>query len=113
MTRTRAATIREVARALLDGRVDFKAERTLDDVVARWVALPGIGPLTAQYIAMRALGHPDAFPAEDLVLRRVAGDGDAALGTRGLLAHAERWRPWRAYAAIQLWHAASVSEPPE
>ena len=111
VTRTRAATIREVARALLDGRVDFKAERTLDDVVARWVALPGIGPWTAHYIAMRALGHPDAFPAEDLVLRRVAGDGDAPLGTRGLLARAERWRPWRAYAAIQLWHAASASEP--
>ncbi|MET0809395.1 MAG: AlkA N-terminal domain-containing protein, partial [Pseudoxanthomonas sp.] len=70
LTRTRAETVRTVARAVLDGRVDFSSERTLDDFVSRWVALPGIGPWTASYIAMRALGHPDAFPAEDLVLQK-------------------------------------------
>ena len=63
-----------MARALLDGRVDFRAERTLEDFTARWVALPGIGPWTAQYIALRALGHPDAFPADDLVLQRAVPD---------------------------------------
>ncbi|MEG3193704.1 AlkA N-terminal domain-containing protein, partial [Lysobacter sp. D1-1-M9] len=77
ITRTRADTIRGVARALLDGRVDFRSEQTLEQFASRWTALPGIGPWTAQYIAMRVLRHPDAFPAEDLVLRRVASnDGD-------------------------------------
>lgn len=112
--RARAETIRGVARALLDGRVDFNPERTLDDFAARWVALPGIGPWTAQYIAMRALGHPDAFPAEDLVLRRVAAGGDAALTTKALSMRAEAWRPWRAYAVIQLWRKATddAAAPP-
>src|SRR5690606_18673727 len=57
IARTRAETVRTIARALLDGRVDFRVERTLDDFVARWTALPGIGPWTAHYIALRALGH--------------------------------------------------------
>ena len=70
LTRTRADTVRTVARAVLDGRVDFRGERTLEEFIARWVALPGIGPWTANYIAMRALGHPDAFPADDLVLQK-------------------------------------------
>ncbi|GAB2609640.1 DNA-3-methyladenine glycosylase 2 family protein [Novilysobacter erysipheiresistens] len=109
ITRARADTIRNVARALLDGRVDFRPERSLDDFAARWVALPGIGPWTAHYIAMRALGHPDAFPAEDLILRRVASDGDTALSARALLARAERWRPWRAYTVIHLWCEATES----
>lgn len=103
----RAETIRGVARALLDGRIDFNAERTLDDFTARWVALPGIGPWTAQYIAMRALGHPDAFPTEDLVLRRTATGGESALTARALSARAEGWHPWRAYAVIQLWRKAT------
>lgn len=103
LTRARAGTVRTVARALLDGRVDFRSERTLDDFVARWVALPGIGPWTAQYIAMRGLGHPDAFPTDDLVLRRAASDDGNLLGSKALAARSEGWRPWRAYAAIHLW----------
>jgi AraC family transcriptional regulator of adaptative response / DNA-3-methyladenine glycosylase II len=103
LTRARAETIRTMARALLDGRVDFKPERTLDDFAARWVALPGIGPWTAQYIAMRALGHPDAFPAEDLVLQRALPNDGSRLGAKVLYGHAEAWRPWRAYAVIHLW----------
>lgn len=103
LTRARADTIRGVARALLDGRVDFRPERTLEDFAARWVALPGIGPWTAQYIALRALGHPDAFPAEDLVLQRALPDDGSRLTAKALTAHAEAWRPWRAYAVILLW----------
>lgn len=103
MTRARAATIHTVARALLDGRVDFRAERTLDDFTARWVALPGIGPWTAQYIALRALGHPDAFPSEDLVLQRaVPGDG-SRLTAKALNLESQAWRPWRGYAVFHLW----------
>lgn len=108
LTRSRADTVRGVARALLDGRVDFRAERTLDDFVARWTALPGIGPWTAQYIAMRALGHPDAFPTDDLVLRQQAsGDGNTISG-KSLAQLAEHWRPWRAYAVIHLWRDAAT-----
>jgi AraC family transcriptional regulator of adaptative response / DNA-3-methyladenine glycosylase II len=108
VTRARAETIRGIARAVLEGRVDFDRGQALDACVARWTALPGIGEWTAHYIAMRALGHPDAFPAADLVLRRVAAPaGAAALGTRALATLAEAWRPWRAYAVIQLWQAAA------
>ena len=103
LTRARAATVRGVAAALLDGRVDFRPEHGLDEFAARWVALPGIGPWTAQYIAMRALGHPDAFPAGDLVLRKALADGGTAPTEKATAARAERWRPWRAYAVIHLW----------
>jgi AraC family transcriptional regulator, regulatory protein of adaptative response / DNA-3-methyladenine glycosylase II len=105
----RAETIRGVARAVLDGRVDFRVEQSLDEFVLRWVALPGIGEWTAHYMAMRALSHPDAFPAADLILRRAAAGGDAALSTKALTNLAEAWRPWRAYAVMHLWR--SVSEP--
>ncbi len=107
LTRQRAQTVRSLARAVREGRVDFRRERGLDDFVARWTALPGIGEWTAHYLALRALGHPDAFPAADLVLRRAAADPGATLSTRELQARAEAWRPWRAYAAIQLWRSAS------
>ncbi|HEY5782657.1 MAG TPA: DNA-3-methyladenine glycosylase 2 family protein, partial [Lysobacter sp.] len=111
LTRARADTVRAVARAMSEGRVDFRTERTLEDFAQRWVALPGIGPWTAQYIALRALGHPDAFPAEDLVLQRaVPGDG-SRLGAKALLTRAEAWRPWRGYAVIQLWRD-SMTPPP-
>ena len=108
LTRARAATVREVARAVLDGRVDFRPEATLDELVARWTALPGIGPWTAQYIALRALGHPDAFPAEDLVLQKTLPAGGDRLAAKALRAHAEAWRPWRGYAAIHLWREAAA-----
>jgi AraC family transcriptional regulator of adaptative response / DNA-3-methyladenine glycosylase II len=68
----------------------------------RLLALPGIGPWTAQYIAMRGLGWPDAFPATDLGVARALRETSAARIT----ARAERWRPWRAYAVIHLWTGA-------
>ena len=103
LTRARAATINAMSRALLEGRVDFQAERTLEDFVARWVALPGIGPWTANYMALRALGHPDAFPADDLVLQKVVPEDGVRMSAKALTARAQAWRPWRAYAVIQLW----------
>jgi AraC family transcriptional regulator of adaptative response / DNA-3-methyladenine glycosylase II len=103
----RANTIRGVARAVLAGDVDFRTDATLDEFVERWTALPGIGPWTAHYIAMRALSHPDAFPADDLVLQRaLPGDG-SRLTARALGNAAEALRPWRAYSVIQLWRDAS------
>lgn len=111
VTTARVATIRGIAQALLDGRVDFHPEQPLQDFIARWVALPGIGEWTAHYIAMRALSHPDAFPAADLVLRRSAGGDSAALSTKELAALAEAWRPWRAYAVMHLWRASADTPP--
>jgi 3-methyladenine DNA glycosylase/8-oxoguanine DNA glycosylase len=71
--------------------------------VARWVALPGIGPWTAHYIAMRALSEPDAFPAGDLGLRKAMSSRGHLPSERELLERAETWRPWRAYAAMLMW----------
>ncbi|WP_067642648.1 DNA-3-methyladenine glycosylase 2 [Dokdonella koreensis] len=105
ITRARAATIRGLARALLDGRVQFRAEQPLAAFERDLVALPGIGAWTAHYIAMRALAQPDAFPAADLILRRAAG-GDRPLSTRELEQASEAWRPWRAYAVMLLWRAS-------
>ncbi|MFC5580041.1 AlkA N-terminal domain-containing protein [Rhodanobacter terrae] len=112
LTATRAATISGMAQALLDGSVDFGAEQSLDEFVARWVALPGIGEWTAHYMAMRALSDPDAFPAADLILRRVATTDATPLSTKALALRADAWRPWRAYAVIQLWRGASDALPP-
>jgi AraC family transcriptional regulator of adaptative response / DNA-3-methyladenine glycosylase II len=90
MPRKRAETIRTLARAVVTREV-ILGESDLTQ-------LPGIGPWTASYIAMR-LGDADAFPAGDLVLRRNAGN----LTERELLKRAEAWRPFRAYAALLLW----------
>ena len=113
LTRARADTVRNLSRALLEGEVDFRSERTLEDFTARWVALPGIGPWTAHYIAMRALGHPDAFPAEDLVLQRAAPNDGSRLSAKALTAQAEAWRPWRGYAVIHLWRDSMTMPKPE
>ncbi|HET8942438.1 MAG TPA: DNA-3-methyladenine glycosylase [Rudaea sp.] len=105
VTRARAQTLREMARAICDGRVDFNDEQPLEQFVERWTALPGIGPWTAHYIAMRALRHADAFPAADLVLRKAASRNGSPLTTAKLQALAEDWRPYRAYAVLHLWRS--------
>jgi AraC family transcriptional regulator of adaptative response / DNA-3-methyladenine glycosylase II len=109
VVRARAQTIRGIAQALLDGRADFRPEQPLEEFVERWTALPGIGEWTAHYMAMRALGHPDAFPAADLILRRAATGGTGELSTRALTEMAQAWRPWRAYAVIHLWRSVADS----
>ena len=102
--RARADAIRTLARAVVDGSVHFRTEQTLAAFEESLVALPGIGPWTAHYVAMRALGQPDAFPAADLILRRAAGNGET-LSTRAVEAMSEAWRPWRAYAVMLLWRS--------
>ena len=106
VTRTRAATLRGLAQACADGRVRFSAEQGLEAMVASLVALPGFGPWTANYVAMRALSQPDAFPAGDLVLRKIAG-GDPPMGERALETLSQTWRPWRAYAVMLMWRSAT------
>lgn len=106
LTRARAATIRGLAQACIDGCIDFSAQQTLEETVKRLCALSGIGLWTAHYIAMRAHSHPDAFPAGDLVLRKIAGEG-TPISERAMEALSENWRPWRAYAVMLLWRSGS------
>lgn len=104
LTAKRAETIQKFSVAYAAGDVSFDTAISLDDALEQLTQLPGIGPWTANYIALRALGETDAFPASDLILRRAASpDPDNLLTERELLAKAEAWRPWRGYAAILLW----------
>jgi len=106
LPRARAASLRALAAAVAAGTVDFSAGQRLDEFITRLCALPGIGPWTAHYVAMRALSHPDAFPAGDLILRQVLGAG-TAISERDCAARSQPWRPWRAYAVLHLWHLSS------
>ena len=110
LPRARAATIRALAGAVASGEVVLDASRGLEDAVARLAAVPGIGAWTAHYIAMRALGEPDAFPAADLGLRRALGNGAGRLAPARVAELAEAWRPWRAYAAMHLWAGLAGEE---
>ena len=101
--RGRAAAISSLAAAVMRDPALLRTASSGEDTVARLAALPGIGAWTAEYIAMRALREPDAFPASDLGLLR-AMRGHLTRPSPALLQRrAERWRPWRAYAAMLLW----------
>jgi AraC family transcriptional regulator of adaptative response / DNA-3-methyladenine glycosylase II len=99
----RARCLVALAQAAAERRIVLGFAADVEEQIERLTALPGIGPWTAQYIAMRALRWPDAFPAEDLMLLRAAG-----LGKKELRARAEAWRPWRAYATHYLWQSLGV-----
>jgi AraC family transcriptional regulator of adaptative response / DNA-3-methyladenine glycosylase II len=111
LTGARVGALRALASAVTEGRVDFGAP--VEEVTAALAALPGLGDWTAQYVALRALGEPDAFPAADLVLRRLAAAGGASLTPPALEARAESWRPWRGYAVLHLWRAAGDAVGPD
>ncbi|MEM7432928.1 MAG: AlkA N-terminal domain-containing protein [Pseudomonadota bacterium] len=104
----RAETIRRLAKATVAGDVSFDAGQNVDDFCHDFTAIKGIGDWTAQYVAMRALKAPDAFPASDLGLLH-ALNLKGASGISALKRHAEQWRPWRAYAAMILWGSLSGS----
>lgn len=105
MPRARADTIRRVAELVADGSLDLSDDAPMEETLHILSDVRGIGPWTLAYVAMRALGDPDAFIAGDLGVRK----GFEALGlpatTKELSLRAERWRPWRAYAVMHLWHA--------
>ena len=104
MTRMRAAAVATLAAAVVRDPQILAVGRSLSESVTRLRALPGIGEWTAQYIAMRELHETDAFPVGDIGLLRALAAMDGKKPTsRDLLARAERWRPWRAYAAQHLW----------
>jgi AraC family transcriptional regulator of adaptative response / DNA-3-methyladenine glycosylase II len=102
ITGSRITTLRALATAHAGGELPLDGSADRDEARARLLALPGIGPWTVEYVAMRGLSDPDAFPASDLVLRRRIAGVDP-----------ERWRPWRAYAAMHLWmdHLMTMGAP--
>jgi AraC family transcriptional regulator, regulatory protein of adaptative response / DNA-3-methyladenine glycosylase II len=103
LTRRRELTVRSLAVAVADGRVTMDVGADRDELRRALLALDGVGAWTVAEVALRGLGDPDAFPASDLVLRRVAASLGLPGDARELQARAERWRPWRAYAAQHLW----------
>jgi AraC family transcriptional regulator of adaptative response / DNA-3-methyladenine glycosylase II len=109
MPRTRRATFTTLVRRLADGVLHLGVGSDWSDTRARLLALPGFGPWTADVIAMRALGDPDAFLPTDLGVRRAARDLGLPSTPAALTARAAGWRPWRAYAVQYLW--ATDSHP--
>jgi AraC family transcriptional regulator, regulatory protein of adaptative response / DNA-3-methyladenine glycosylase II len=107
MPRMRARALRALARAVQDGQLDLSPGADRAAATRTLLALPGVGPWTASYVGMRALGDSDAFPPGDAAvrraLRRLGQDGGPAAAQRV----AERWRPWRSYALMHLWRSDS------
>src|SRR5437016_14003481 len=106
MPAVRANAIVLLARSARDGHVRLDGSQDLDAVSAALCKVPGIGDWTAQLIALRALGEPDAFPAADLGLCRALD-----LTPRELVTRAEAWRPWRGYAAAAIWLSTAKEAP--
>ena len=99
----RARSIVRLAEEVAAGRLALEPGAAPEETMARLVAIPGIGPWTAHYIAMRALRWPDAFPKEDVAVRKSLGGVTAARAD----AMSQPWRPWRAYATLHLWSAGA------
>jgi AraC family transcriptional regulator, regulatory protein of adaptative response / DNA-3-methyladenine glycosylase II len=107
MPRSRVIALGAVAAAVAADPGLLSGSRGLEEAVAQLKSIRGIGEWTAQYIALRQLREPDAFPAADIgLMRALADEGGRRPGPIELLARAEQWRPWRAYAAQHLWAAA-------
>jgi len=103
LTGVRVETIRTLARAVCKGKIRFEGGASTESFLNGLCEIAGIGKWTAQYVAMRALGEPDAFPSSDLGLLRATALGNS----HDLELRAEAWRPWRAYAAMYLWRICS------
>ena len=101
LTTARARTLAALAQAVAGGAIALTPGVDVERTRKALEAIRGIGPWTSGYIAMRALGWPDAFPDNDLVVLRAMGEPQA----KRALARSEAWRPWRAYAVMHLWHA--------
>ena len=101
----RARAIAALARAVASGKLILEPAADVEATVAALAELPGVGPWTAQYIAMRALAWPDAFPHPDVAVLKALREKRAGRA----LERAEAWRPWRAYAVIHLWKSLEAS----
>ncbi|XXF78092.1 DNA-3-methyladenine glycosylase 2 [Myxococcaceae bacterium GXIMD 01537] len=102
----RARSLVALAQAVANGALTLERHADVEETMAALEELPGIGAWTAHYVAMRALRWPDAFPASDLGLRKALG----GLAPKAVLARAEPWRPWRAYAALHLWNTLATGD---
>ncbi len=102
LSRERASMIRAIARAICAGQLSFDAVTESGPFLARLSEISGIDKSTAQYVAMRALGEPDAFPVENIDLLQIFSADCKSLARRS-----EAWRPWRAYATMYLWNDGS------
>jgi len=99
----RAEAIRTLAREVASGALRLGPGATAEETISRLRQLPGFGPWTASYVAMRACGEPDAFPAGDLGIRKALGAPGHPAAEAECERHSQQWRPWRAYAALHLW----------
>ncbi|MBU6453479.1 MAG: hypothetical protein KGS72_16995 [Cyanobacteria bacterium REEB67] len=102
---SRARAIMALAAAVADGRISLTVDSDAELLAEQLKSLPGIGEWTAQFVTMRLLAVADSFPSRDLVIKKAAGETDEKI----LLAMAEKWRPWRSYAAMHLWKSAAKS----
>jgi AraC family transcriptional regulator, regulatory protein of adaptative response / DNA-3-methyladenine glycosylase II len=115
IVRQRQAALQAIAREVAAGKLALHAGADVPSTIAALQELPGIGAWTAQYIAMRALRWPDAFPAGDVALQKALGVTTARAASES----SQAWRPWRSYAVLRAWHApsplpatATTAEPP-
>jgi AraC family transcriptional regulator, regulatory protein of adaptative response / DNA-3-methyladenine glycosylase II len=111
IVRQRQAAIVAIAQAVAERRIELHGGSDIPATVAALTQLPGIGDWTAQYIAMRALRWPDAFPSGDVALHKALAVQDDPRPARAALAASQAWRPWRSYAVIRAWHRLSNKEP--
>ena len=111
MPRSRAVALIGLCAAIADGDLDLDRGGDREDVRRRLLALPGIGPWTADYIAMRALGHPDVLLATDLGTRHALGRRGVAAGDIAMVS--QSWRPWRSYAQFYLWRSLDADPKKE
>ena len=108
---SRITALQTLARAVVEGDLPLDRYADREQTVTRLQQIAGIGPWTASYIAMRALGDPDAFPAADLGLRRAFERHGLPADVKSITERAETWRPWRAYATHHLWASLPVAQP--
>ena len=115
IVRQRQRAIQSLARAASSGELVLDSSSDVAMTIAQLKALPGIGDWTAQYIAMRALRWPDAFPAGDVALHNALGVRDDPNPARAAEARSQAWRPWRSYAVMRAWNTlpATAGKPPE
>ena len=106
----RIKCIQQFAQAVARGDVRLEVKQSLEDSIAELTRLPGIGPWSAHYMALRALGEPDAFPSGDMGLQKAAG-GSTRLTAKALEAKAAAWQPWRGYGALYLWNDPRAGVP--
>jgi AraC family transcriptional regulator of adaptative response / DNA-3-methyladenine glycosylase II len=105
MPGARARSVLALARAVAEGALELRPNADIEATLEKLRALPGVGEWTAQYIAMRALAWPDAFPHTDLGVMKALGRIYPGIDARRVLAAGEAWRPWRAYAVMHLWQS--------